>query len=101
MTQPVSLRTFMAGKLLSRIALLMLVIVIIGLYAMLFFGSALGVLDDPDAWVRFGLFLLATFIYSLFWFGLGVFVNSLNKSSETNVTILSGRSEEHTSELQS
>src|SRR3546814_3816686 len=30
MTQPVSLRTFMAGKLLSRIALLMLVIVIIG-----------------------------------------------------------------------
>src|SRR3546814_1065194 len=100
MTQPVSLRTFMAGKLLSRIALLMLVIVIIGLYAMLFSGSALGVLDDPDAWVRFGLFLLATFIYSLFWFGLGVFVNSLNKSSETNVTILS-RSEEHTSELQS
>src|SRR3546814_489761 len=90
MTQPVSLRTFMAGKLLSRIALLMLVIVIIGLYAMLFSGSALGVLDDPDAWVRFGLFLLATFIYSLFWFGLGVFVNSLNKSSETNVTILSG-----------
>src|SRR3546814_13026878 len=80
MTQPVSLRTFMAGKLLSRIALLMLVIVIIGLYAMLFSGSALGVLDDPDAWVRFGLFLLAPFIYSLFWFGLGVFVISVRKA---------------------
>src|SRR3546814_20416375 len=53
MTQPVSLRTFMAAKLLSRIALLMLVIVIIGRYALLFSGSELGLLDHPCPLVRF------------------------------------------------
>jgi len=90
MTQPISLRSFMGAKLLSRIALLMLVIVVMGLSAMLFSGSVLGVLSDPGAWSRFALFLFVTFLYAMFWFGLGVLVSSLNRSSETNVTILAG-----------
>lgn len=90
MTQPISLRTFMAGKLLSRAGILMVVIVAVGLCSLLFSGAALDSLGDPGTWGRFGLWLLAVLLYAAFWFGLGVLVSAFNKSSETNITILAG-----------
>ncbi|MDA5192899.1 ABC transporter permease subunit [Govanella unica] len=88
MTQPISLRTFMAAKLISRAMILMLVIVIMGLGAVWLTAGELGMLSLGDTWLRFGLWLGVVSLYSLFWFSLGVLVSAFNKNSETNATIL-------------
>lgn len=88
MTQPVSLRTFMAGKLISRALVLLVVILVMGLGALVFTASKLGLLGDGATWYRFLLWTGAVILYAAFWFGLGVLVNAFNKSSETNATVL-------------
>ncbi len=90
MTQPVSLRTFMAAKLLSRLMVLMVVILAMGLIALVFSAGKLGMLEQGSTWMRFSLWVAIVFLYSLFWFALGVLVNALNKDSETNATVLAG-----------
>ncbi len=88
MTQPVSLRTFMAGKLISRGIVLFGVILVMGLGALVYTAGSLDMLGLSATWTRFGLWLLAVVLYAAFWFGLGVLVNAFNKSSETNATAL-------------
>lgn len=87
LSHPISLRKLMLSKVLSRAAIIMGVIVAAGFGALAAIGSGL---SSPDTWVRFGLWMTATVLYSMFWFGLAVLVNSISKNSSTNGVILAG-----------
>lgn len=87
LAHPISLRKLMASKLISRMMIMLGVVLAFGLGAALAVGSGL---DQPETWARFGFWLGATVLYSLFWFALAVLVNALGKSSATNGIILAG-----------
>jgi ABC-2 type transport system permease protein len=87
MAHPISLRKLMASKLISRMAIMLAVVLAFGLGAVLAVGSDF---DKVETWARFGFWLGATVLYSLFWFGLAVLVNAAGKSSATNGIILAG-----------
>ncbi len=87
LSHPVSLRKLMLSKVLSRAAIILAVILAAGFGSLLTVGASL---SSPDTWVRFGLWLSATLLYSMFWFGLSVLVNSVSKNSSTNGVILAG-----------
>ncbi|MBL8645333.1 MAG: ABC transporter permease subunit [Rhodospirillaceae bacterium] len=87
LAHPISLRKLMASKLISRMAIMLAVVLAFGLGAVLAVGSDL---DKAETWARFGFWLGATVLYSLFWFGLAVLVNSAGKSSATNGIVLAG-----------
>lgn len=87
LSQPVSLRQFVLGKILLRGG------VIIGVAAGL---SLLGILaSSPDIitvgeWWRLGMWSLIVVAYATFWFALAVLVNALAMKSSTNAIILMG-----------
>jgi ABC-2 type transport system permease protein len=87
LAHPISLRKLMASKLVSRAALMLAVVLLFGFGAVLSVGSALG---EPATWARFAVWLGATVLYSLFWFGLAVLVNALGRNSATNGIVLAG-----------
>jgi ABC-2 type transport system permease protein len=87
LSHPVSLRKLMTSKVVSRAAIILAVVLAGGLGALLTIGGAL---DSPDTWARFGLWLVATLLYSLFWFALAVLVNALGRHSATNGVVLAG-----------
>jgi len=87
LSHPISLRKLMVSKMLSRAAIILAVILAAGFGALLTVGTGL---NSPDTWARFGIWLAATLLYSLFWFGLAVLVNSVSKNSSTNGIILAG-----------
>lgn len=88
LSQPVSVRQFVIGKILLR------GIVIIGLAAGL---SLLGVLfSSPEilssagGWWRVAMWMSIVIVYGAFWFGLAVVVNAFANKSSTNALILMG-----------
>ena len=87
LAHPVSLRKLMASKLVARAAIILMVVIGLGLVAVLTVGTQL---DTPETWLRFGLWVIATLVYSMFWFALAVLVNLYGQSSATNGTILAG-----------
>lgn len=87
LSHPVSLRKLMLSKMISRAVIILGVIVVAGFGALLTVG---GDLASADTWARFGIWMSATLLYSLFWFGLAVLVNSISKTSSTNGVILAG-----------
>jgi ABC-2 type transport system permease protein len=87
LAHPISLRELMASKIVSRAAVIFAVVAGFGFVALLTVGTQL---DSGETWVRFGLWLVATLLYSMFWFALAVLVNVYGKSSATNGTILAG-----------
>ncbi|MET4683362.1 ABC transporter permease subunit [Brevundimonas faecalis] len=87
LSHPVSLRKLMLSKVASRAMIILAVIVIAGFGALLTVGGDLGL---ADTWARFGLWMVATLLYSLFWFGLAVLVNALSQNSATNGVVLAG-----------
>lgn len=87
LAHPVSLRELMASKIVARAAVILAVVVGFGLLALLSVGTQL---DQTETWVRFALWIVATLLYSLFWFSLAVLVNVYGRSSATNGTILAG-----------
>lgn len=87
LSQPVSLATFVAGKVAARAT------VAIGLAALV---PAIGLLvANPDivtageTW-RVGLLMLLVVLYGAVWFAAAVLVNAFGRRSSTNVLVLMG-----------
>jgi ABC-2 type transport system permease protein len=87
LAHPVSVRELMASKIISRAAVMLTVVLSFGIIALLTVGTGL---DTGDTWARFGLWIIATILYSAFWFALAVLVNVYGKNSASNGTILAG-----------
>ena len=87
LAHPVSLRELMASKMISRAAILLIVVLTVGILVLPSVGKQL---DSADTWLRFGLWIAATLLYSLFWFALAVLVNIFGRSSATNGILLAG-----------
>ncbi len=87
LAHPISIRELMASKIISRAAVLLAVVLSFGVIALLTVGTGL---DTADTWIRFGLWIVATLLYSMFWFALAVLVNVYGNNSATNGTVLAG-----------
>jgi ABC-2 type transport system permease protein len=87
LSHPVTLRKLMTSKLISRAMIVIGVVLAMGLVSLFFVGEALA---SVDTWMRFGIWLAATLLYSLFWFALAVLVNALGRNSATNGIVLAG-----------
>lgn len=81
LAHPISLKRLIASKLLCRFGILLAVVVVVNVAAFLAVGSEL---SHMETWVRFGLWLGATVLYSLFWFAMATLVNARGGSSSTN-----------------
>ncbi len=84
---PLSLKTFVFGKIAARFALILILTIGLSTIGLLiskvsFFASA--------TLPRFLLWISAITAYALFWFVLAVAVNALGKSSAANAVILAG-----------
>jgi len=86
--QRVSMQKFVAAKACARVAVFMAVVVICGLIVFVYSMTSSVGFSWADSALRLLLWFGAVLAYSLFWFALGVRVNTLGKSSETNATIL-------------
>ncbi len=87
LAHPVSLREFLASKIAARASVMLIVVLGLSLVALLSVGTQL---DSGETWLRFGIWVLAALLYSIFWFALAVLVNVHGSSSATNGTILAG-----------
>jgi ABC-2 type transport system permease protein len=87
LAHPISIRELMASKIISRAAVMLAVVLSFGIIALLTVGTDL---DTADTWIRFGLWMVATILYSSFWFALAVLINVYGKNSATNGTVLAG-----------
>lgn len=85
LSQPLSLRTLITGKVLMRLALVLGLVVVLCLLGFLASGM---LFDAPGMLGRFSLWLMIVGAYALFWFVLSAAVNALGRSSETNATVL-------------
>ena len=87
LAHPISVRELMASKIISRAAIMLAVVLVFGVIALLTVGTELG---TADTWIRFGLWIIATLLYTAFWFALAVLVNVYGKNSASNGTVLAG-----------
>jgi ABC-2 type transport system permease protein len=87
MAQPVSLRTFMAGKVGLRAVVVLGLAVGFSLLGFLLSGVSLGA---AGAGLRLLLWIGVVAGYGAFWFSLAVAVNAFGKSSATNALALAG-----------
>jgi ABC-2 type transport system permease protein len=85
LAQPVSLKTFVLGKVGSRAAVILLSAISLSLVGALLSGTDLA---SASAVLRFALWAAVLIAYGLFWFGLAVAINAFGKSSATNATAL-------------
>jgi ABC-2 type transport system permease protein len=85
LSQPVSLRTLVSGKVALRALVLLALVVTFSAAALLATGADL---SAPGAALRLGLWLAAVGAYGAFWFCLAILVSSLARNSTTNATIL-------------
>lgn len=87
LSQPVGLRTLVAGKLMLRFLFVLALAVVLSLAGVLAGGADLA----AEGWMpRLALWVGVVAIYGAFWFGLAVGVNALGGSSATNAMALSG-----------
>lgn len=87
LAHPVSIRELMASKIISRAAIMLAVVLGFGVIALLMVGTGL---DKAETWLRFGLWMVAALLYTMFWFALAVLVNVYGKNSANNGTVLAG-----------
>lgn len=87
LSQPLALRELVTGKILLRGAVLL---GFLGVFTL--GGAALSGVDlmSSDSWARLGLWLVMMVLYTSFWFGLAVLVNTFRSSSATNALVLAG-----------
>lgn len=87
MSQPVTMGQLVRGKVLLRGGLLLGLVVVFTLAG----AVATGVdLSAGTVWLRLGLWLAMMALYTGFWFGLAVVVNTWQTSSATNALTLAG-----------
>ena len=87
LAHPISLKELLASKIIARAGVLVASILGLGLVALFAVGANL---DSADTWARFGLWIAATLLYSLFWFAMAVMVNVYGKNSAANGIALAG-----------
>jgi len=87
LSQPVSLRTLVAGKVLLRFVLFMGAVGFLALMALVVGGVDLGASGVAP---RLALWAVAVAVYGLFWFAAAVAVAAFGKPSATNATALAG-----------
>jgi ABC-2 type transport system permease protein len=87
LSQPVSLKTVITGKIGLRAALLVLLVLLFSLI-----GMGIGGLDlsSDGAWLRLLFWSGTVAAYGAFWFGAVLFVTSFARSSATNALALAG-----------
>lgn len=86
MSQPVSLKQIILGKVIARFGLILLIALIITMA-----GIALGGVNfSGDTAIRLVLLAAAVFLYCLFWFLLAVFINTKGLPSAANAAFLIG-----------
>lgn len=85
LSQPVSLTTLLAGKVVLRAGVLVGTVVVCTLAALVVGGVDLAA---PGAFVRLALWLGAVVGYGAFWFGVAMVVASLGLRSAANATVL-------------
>jgi ABC-2 type transport system permease protein len=85
LSHPVSLRTFLLGKAAMRLLLALTLAI-----GFLLIGAAVSriPLGDGLTALRLALWLAALIAYAVFWFALAIFINTFNKSSAANATML-------------
>jgi ABC-2 type transport system permease protein len=86
-SQPVALRSFVAGKVGLRAIVLLLLAIGFSLVGFLLGGMKL---TAEGAWWRLLFWIGIVAAYGAFWFALAVAVNAFGKSSATNALILAG-----------
>jgi ABC-2 type transport system permease protein len=87
MSQPVALRSFVAGKVGLRAIVVLLLAVGFSLAGFLFGGVKL---TAEGVWWRLLCWIGIVAAYGAFWFALSIAVNTFGKSSATNALILAG-----------
>lgn len=87
MSQPLTMREMMTGKIVLRGGLLLGLVVLFTFAGALLTGVDLG---SSTVWMRLGLWVSLMALYTGFWFGLAVLVNSYQTSSATNALTLAG-----------
>jgi ABC-2 type transport system permease protein len=87
LSQPVSLRTLLFGKITARFAVFLSGIVALVAVTLAIAGNDL---TPPGAAARLALWVSAVAIYGLFWFAIAVAVVAAGWPSSTNAMILAG-----------
>ena len=87
LAHPISLKELMTSKIIARAGVLLAGVLLLGLIALFAVGTNL---DSDDTWARFGLWMSATILYTLFWFAMAVMVNVYGKNSAANGIALAG-----------
>ena len=87
LAHPISLKELLASKIIARAGVLVASILGLGLAALFAVGTNL---ESADTWARFGLWITATLLYSLFWFAMAVMVNVYGRNSAANGIALAG-----------
>ena len=87
LAHPISLRELMASKIIARAGVLLAGVLLLGLVALFAVGTNLA---SADTWARFGLWMSATLLYTLFWFAMSVLVNVYGRNSAANGIALAG-----------
>jgi ABC-2 type transport system permease protein len=87
MSQPVSLRTFVAGKIGLRALVVLALAAGFSLAGFLLSGA---VSDAEGAWPRLLLWIAVVAGYGAFWFVLAILVNAFGRNSATNAMALAG-----------
>lgn len=87
MSQPVTMSQLVTGKIVMRGALLLGLVVGFTLIGAVATGVDLGA---ATVWMRLALWMGLMTLYTMFWFGLAVLVNSYTTSSATNALSLAG-----------
>jgi ABC-2 type transport system permease protein len=85
LSQPVALRTFMAGKIVLRAGLIIGVVILFSLLGMLLGGIHIA---SGDALTRLIVWTGIVAAYAAFWFGAVLLVTSFAKNSATNAMAL-------------
>jgi len=85
LSQPVPLRTFMAGKIGLRAAVIIAVVVLFSFTSLAIAGIDL---TSSDATTRLLIWSGVVAAYAAFWFGVVLFVTSFGRSSATNAMAL-------------
>lgn len=82
-----SLKTLLAGKVLTRALIILAVSVGFSILGLILAGVNL---SDADTLVRLVLWFVVVAAYALFWFAAAVLINSFGFSSATNAMMLGG-----------
>jgi ABC-2 type transport system permease protein len=86
LSQPVSLRTLVAGKVALRFGLFLAALTAVAMLGVMMGGVALA----PGVGARLVLWVLVLAVYGLFWFAAAAAVTALGRPSATNAMALAG-----------